>query len=781
MHKFIFKSFAFALLILAELGLKAQYISVDTETYTPEELVKNIFFSNTSSNCIEVSNVQINGRDFGRGNTSWGYFNNNNSSFEMEDGIILSTGSALAAVGPNSYVQTENYNSEFADKNWLGDQDLIEMLQDAGLNTKNILNATSLEFDFISKQADKINFEYMFLSEEYQQGNQEYSDAFAFLIKEAETDSRYTNIALVPGTGIPVTSLTINENQNPLYFSGFNDYESPTNFNGQTKILTAKSEVKVGTKYHIKLVIADHGDDVGRYDSAVFLKAGSFVGNYDLGADYLISNGTALCEGEEILLNAEKPGSTYQWLQNGSEIPGATSSTYTVTEAGFYEVEITESTDCKSKGSIQIEYATKPVVSEKTFFLCDDDFDDLIEIQLNDYNSQVISNYNRDFNVRYYEDPDDAEDGNSNDITNLHLVKDSTKTLYVRADNGSCEGNIEPIHFTVNPKITLQYVPDQEICNNNLKGNVEVHLSDYVPKFTNTPNLSVSYYDDETNAKQGKNPIVETATFNSTKTYYFRIEAADFCPNIGKITFKVLQPQTSSTLKDTTTCPNSTAILDAGSGFAYYQWFKAEDQLTPILEGNEYDAQIFNAEIGNYIVRLYSVNGCYYDQNVSVTASETPIITHIEVSGRSATIFVQGGTSPYEYSLDNIHFQSSNVFQNVPRGMHMVYVKSADGCYTVNAEFLIINLINAITPNGDGHNDVLDYSDLRIYNNVVIEIFDRNGATVFKSNGPQYIWDGKNAGRVVSTGTYWYILSWEEPVSNRKISYKGWILVKNRN
>ena len=36
--------------------------------------------------------------------------------------------------------------------------------------------------------------------------------------------------------------------------------------------------------------------------------------------------------------------------------------------------------------------------------------------------------------------------------------------------------------------------------------------------------------------------------------------------------------------------------------------------------------------------------------------------------------------------------------------------------------FAIINLINAITPNGDGINDVLDYSDLRVKKDVKISI-----------------------------------------------------------
>jgi hypothetical protein len=67
---------------------------------------------------------------------------------------------------------------------------------------------------------------------------------------------------------------------------------------------------------------------------------------------------------------------------------------------------------------------------------------------------------------------------------------------------------------------------------------------------------------------------------------------------------------------------------------------------------------------------------------------------------------VTGGTPPYKYSLNGIDYQTSNIFTGLSRGMHTVYVLSKDGCSPVIKEFLVLNLINAITPNGDGLNDV---------------------------------------------------------------------------
>ena len=191
---------------------------------------------------------------------------------------------------------------------------------------------------------------------------------------------------------------------------------------------------------------------------------------------------------------------------------------------------------------------------------------------------------------------------------------------------------------------------------------------------------------------------------------------------------------------------------------------------------------VINKGIGDYYVDLEASNGCIYRQHVKITAAPDPIVTVDVVNNNSITINVTGGSAPYEYSLDGIHYQSLNMFYNLSRGIQKVYVRGKEKCAPVEKEFLIINLVNAITPNGDGKNDVLDYSDLRIKKEVKILISDRFGSTIYQEfNTQKYIWDGTANGRPVPTGTYWYVIEWTEPDTGVKMTYKGWILVKNRN
>ena len=684
---YFFKYFLAIFFAVTIVSVKAQYIAVDTWTYGNYALVRDVFFGAGSINCIQVSNVQISGRDFGRDNKSWGYFNRNGSTFEMAEGIILSTGSALEAVGPNTYIQTQDNRSPFADASWQGDQDLINILNENGLNSDNILNATVLEFDFVSLKSNQVSFEYIFLSEEYRKQNCEYSDAFAFLIKKSNTSDEYKNIALVPGTNIPVSTLTINAATNcPKkieYFGSYNEPEIPTNFNGQTKILTAKTDVELGTLYHIKLVIADHGDRTGLFDSAVFLKAGSFIGTKDLGPDLTISSQTALCEGSTTQLDASisTPGATYQWYNTQGIIAGATNSTYIVSDAGVYEVLIDDG-GCKLKGSIKIEYAEKPIYNSNNSF-CKFNDGQPIAVYLQEFNSQIIANYKPYFRVKYYRFEDDAIAGNDNTVDTLQYTDDTT--IYVRAESSECDAPVKAITFKTAQKSLL--------------------------------------------------------------------------------------------LKDQVICPNSTTRLEVETSFTYYQWKTASGQI--IQEGASIN-YIDNVSAGNYSLILTSQNGCSVEQKVTITEKELPQITNIDVSGSTATVSVIGGTAPYQYSLDNLTFQSSNIFTNVQRGLNTVYVKDAQNCYVIMKEFLVVNLINVLTPNSDGKNEVLDYSDLNIKKEVKIEIYDRYGNQVFLSQKQPYVWDGKMNGRILPTGSYWYILNWIEPDTNLPVSYKGWVLLNNR-
>ncbi|MGK4569056.1 choice-of-anchor L domain-containing protein [Flavobacterium sp. 3HN19-14] len=258
-------------------NISAQFVTVN-DTYTAQQLVQDVLIN---SPCANVENFTVNGDPFHPGEQSYGFFDGNGSSFPFANGIVLSTARANRSGCPN-----DNLIDEGSDA-WEGDTDL-----EAALEISHTLNATVLEFDF-TPLTDYVSFDYIFASEEYHgTAPCDYSDGFAFLLKEANSSGPYTNLAVLPdGTSVLVTSVhpqigdgvtnggCMAKNEN--FFGGYNGTNAPINFNGQTTVLTAKSTVTPNVKYHIKLVIADEGNV--RYDSAIFLGGGSFKVGADLG------------------------------------------------------------------------------------------------------------------------------------------------------------------------------------------------------------------------------------------------------------------------------------------------------------------------------------------------------------------------------------------------------------------------------------------------------------------------------------------------------------------
>jgi len=281
------------------------------------------------------------------------------------------------------------------------------------------------------------------------------------------------------------------------------------------------------------------------------------------------------------------------------------------------------------------------------------------------------------------------------------------------------------------------------------------------------------YYPSLQDAISGTNEIPATmaaAYISPNGVVYVKVFNQDGCYGIAKITLQVIPPVYSTVLKDKTICIEDKTVLDAGAGFDGYEWSTGATTQT-----------ISNVGVGTYWVKL-KTGVCISYQTVKIYASDQPVVSSIDISNTTVTINVNSGKAPYKYSMDNVNWQDSNVFTNVTRGDHVIYVKDAFDCEPISINIVVPNLVNVITPNGDGINDIIDYSALANKQNLVFNIFDRYGNKIFQADRfNNYKWDGTSGGKKVPTGNYWYSVTWNEnDQKNTLFKYTGWVLVKNR-
>ena len=316
--------------------------------FSLEQLVSEVLIE---GECSTVGNfsVQVFGNPTETTTKNYGYFKKEASSdFPFEDGIVITTGNAFNAgntfADPNRIYPT-------IENNLPGDADI-----EVALGITETFDSSFVKFDFIPL-SETISFRFIMASEEYiPQFECDFSDGFAFLLREVGT-ANFSNLAVLPD-GTPVRVTNINDNAtcgiNQGFFEGY--VVGDTNYSGRTKVLTATSVVTPGATYELKLVVADALD--ARLDSAIFLEGGSFNLGGGLGDDITIANGKAGCEDIPVIIKSNSLGAIHTWYRDGVEIPGAgTGNELTVTQAGTYSVNINfGGTDCVSEDSLIVEF-----------------------------------------------------------------------------------------------------------------------------------------------------------------------------------------------------------------------------------------------------------------------------------------------------------------------------------------------------------------------------------------------------------------------------------------
>ncbi len=746
------KSFLKLLTFLSFTISNAQYIQVD-DTYTAQQLIQNVF---ASSGCANVSNVVVSGGNFGA-EQSYGYFNQGTSTFPFANGIVLSTGKAVSAIGPNTG------NSSEGDTSWSGDADLEQ-----AISVNNTINATVIEFDFIPF-TNNISFDYIFSSEQYlssPSANQcGYTDGFAFLLKPVGS-STYQNLALVPGTNIPVSVNTIRGSgticppANEPYFDAFNGFNHPTTFNGQTKILKAKSVVTPGVTYHIKLVIADQGNNL--YDSAIFLGGGSFQSSTDLGVDHLITTNNPYCAGENVTLNATQPGTnTYKWFKNGIDT-GITTPTFPVTDntnsnVVTYKVEVLINGSCLSTGEVKLQFAALPNLSNQVLVQCDDNNDGSAIFNLTKLDNLIKNGDTSLGNVSYYETIGGTAIVNTTSYTSI------PKIIYAEVANSNgckstCQINLQIANNPVNSPVSYQKCDEDGTKNGITTFDLNAEITPIVT--TGLPSgLTVQYYSSKVNATTENNALPNNFinTTANNQTIFARIINGPDCYGLVEVNLTVnyLDPINFNT-ETFGICQGSPLTLSVPNIYSNYSW------LNVVSTTNE--ATISSS--GNYSVVVTDANGCKATKNFIVKTSAPASNINAEITeftgneNNSILITYTDNGGNYAFSIDQINYQSNPLFENVQAGEYTISVKDLNGCLpTPTKKIYVLDYPSFFTPNGDGYNDTWVIKNIKTKPNTLISVFDRFGKLVKQFNSNSEGWNGTFNGQNLPATDYWFTLT----------------------
>jgi SprB repeat len=303
--------------------------------YSAEQLVDIIL-----ADGIEYSNVVATGFSEGQA-----YFEGQ-SNMDLNSGIILSSGNAFLAIGPN------NTGSAGYDCGNPGDPDLTIL---AGIST---YDASILEFDFNSGSETILSVNFCFGSEEYPEYvGSNVNDVIGIFISGPGINGIFSNsavnLALVPLTNPPEYAgiNTINTSSNPEYY--ISNEEDYIQYDGLTTRIVGSQVLIPNETYHLKIALADGGD--GIYDTGLFIEEDGIKTQQVALADSAIITHVA-CYGDstgqiETAVSGIYPPFNYAWSN------GDTTALIDSLAAGIYSVTITDANMNSISETFEVEQA----------------------------------------------------------------------------------------------------------------------------------------------------------------------------------------------------------------------------------------------------------------------------------------------------------------------------------------------------------------------------------------------------------------------------------------
>ncbi|RWW91642.1 choice-of-anchor L domain-containing protein [Flavobacterium cerinum] len=743
-----------------------------------EDIVLNTLIQ---SSCVNVQNITWKtGTEIGINGI--GRFEKGLSAFQLEEGVVLSTGKASDTPGP--------YLNGSGEGGWDGDDQLEDYMNNLDLDPGSYGDATVLEFDF-TPLSTKIKFPFIFASMEYGIYQCSFSDAFAFFLTTDDgTGTPVTvNLAIVPNTDAPVSTASIRntefnpgcESVNVTYFDKYYGHFAggnlttdplfaPLNFEGNTVKMFAEAVVVPNQVYHIKLVIAEKF--AGNGDSAVFI--GKFeTTNVNLGLDLTFENGGALCANitHTIESGADPNEYTFTWYKDGELIPGEIAPNLEVSETGTYKVIANFGGTCTTEDSVKIEFY--PDIEKATgdplqLTVCD--ADGFGTFNLSDNTAIIVGEHPADYTISYHLSNEDAwANLGALPLTNYNNVTQYLQEIHVRIVNkGGCVA-VKTFNLVIRDFTPLFKVNDDfTICEGTTAtiSVTPVSPANYDP--------AVATY---TWTKDGESFQGTTASITVSVAGVYEVIVNNLgCPGTAAVKITITSIPVADAPVNINACISYTLpVLSSNNN--YYTGPEGTGQIL-----NEGDI-ITNTQTIYVFAQSATTPKCTAQNSFIVTIIPTAIITTAQgcEDGNYVleVLFDPKGT----LNAGNVTVAWTNKAGTVIGTNAKVIVEST-GIYKVtiapigdeecisttevNVESVSCNIPRGISPNSDGMNDEFDLSGFGVRE---LKIFNRYGQEVYSKSNYTKEWHGQGGnGNELPTGTYYYMID----TSNSK-TITGWV------
>ncbi|ESU23722.1 hypothetical protein FEDK69T_11270 [Flavobacterium enshiense DK69] len=510
------------------------------------------------------------------------------------------------------------------------------------------------------------------------------------------------------------------------------------------------------------------------------------------------------------ILNEQTSFQVSYHLNQGDANTGNNPQTTLNTNDRTIYVRVTNSSsNCFATSSFNLIVQPLPTINSTiTLKQCDDDQDAITIFNLTEANSLISTDPNVQFG--YFRTNANAQ-ANTNPISNFTSYTSGGEIIWIRVTNSNGCFRIAATTLVVSAtQINASMTQTLEECDVHIDQtnpandgyayfNFDSATTAILNSFTNSQNLTVTYYETLNDALAEENAISGTATnpyrniAANTQTLYIRVDSNlnNDCVGLGPFLKLVANPLPKTELGD-----NFSLCLDPSTGIGsqnidatpsnpgnfQYAW----NPSNPDVDSNGNQSAIYNVtQAGTYsVIVTEATTGCTNSDSIIIDASSEPLsvsavlITPLFSSGLAsiqATAF--GGYGTYEYSIDGSNWQSSNIFTGLTNGSYTITVRDKSECgIKVSNTVHTVTYPNFFTPNGDGYNDTWKIDNLLPSYEANIYIFDRYGKLIKEISPNGAGWDGTFNGTALPATDYWFKI--EFTVNNARNEFRSHFSLK---